>query len=234
MNLLDFGIMGLLALFMLSGLHKGFMWTAVSVLGSLLAILLAFMITPFISAKVVSDEKVFNQMLYYTEGSEYIYDVEYGKAPISTLSNSTLEDIYNRSDVAYPMDKRIRENIENDAFSKDGINTLGDYFNYTMVHVTINILVFLLVYAVIRLLVMFGLGWWNYAHELPTLKRVDVPASIGAGLIRGIMALFILFMLCPIVLTVLPFEFVENTIENSVFASFFYYSNVLLSLISGS
>ncbi len=234
MNLIDFVIIGVLALFMLSGLHKGFLYTAISTVCCLLCLLLAYAVSPLISKKVIANEKIFNNMLYYTEGSEYIYDVEYSKMPITQLSNAELEEIYNRSDVAYPMGDRIRVNIEEEAFAESGIITLGDYFNHTMVRVTINILAFLSVYVVLRLITAIALGLANYIKAFPWLKKFDIPISLGCGLIRGIMSLFIVFMLTPIVLTVLPFEVIENLFEESLFAAFFYHSNLLFSFIPGT
>ena len=234
MNLLDIVIIAALGLFVLSGVHKGFLYSAISVASILVCLMLAFIIMPLAARRVVANEKIFNSMLYYTEGSEYIYDVEFSKMPITKIDKADLEEIYERSDVAFPMDKRIRENIEDAAFEEQGITLLGDYFNQTMVHVTINILVFLIAYTLLRAAFAFGLGWWNYAKRLPKLKKVDLPAAIGTGLIRGLLALFILFMLVPIILTVLPFDVVEDLVDGSTLASFFYRSNFLLSLMPGA
>ena len=234
MNLLDIAIVAALGLFVLSGVHKGFLYTAISVASILVCLMLAFIIMPLAARRVVSNDKIFNSMLYYTEGSEYIYDVEFGKMPITKIDKADLEEIYERSDVAYPMDRRIRENIENASFEDEGITLLGDYYNRTMVLVTINILTFMLIYAAVRVVFAFGLGWWNYAKTLPKLKKVDLPAAIGTGLIRGLLALFVLFMLVPIILTVLPFDVVEDLVDGSTLASFFYRSNFLLSLMPGA
>lgn len=234
MNLLDILIIAALGLFMLSGVHKGFIYTAISVASILVCIMLSFIIMPAAAKAVVANEKVFNSMLYYTEGSEYIYDVEFSKMPITKIDKSDLEEIFERSDVAYPMDRRIRENIEDAKFEDENITLLGDYYNRTMVLVTINILVFLLIYVILRIIFGFCLGWWNYAKKLPKLKKVDIPAAMGTGLIRGLLALFILFMLVPIVLTVLPFDVVEDLVDGSKLAAFFYRSNFLLGLIPGA
>lgn len=233
MNLLDMAIAAMLVLFVLSGVHKGFVYTAISVLCMIVCMTLAFIVMPLISRGVVENEGIFNSMLYYTEGSEYIYDVELSKLPITSIDKDELTEVYNRSDVAYPMDIRIRENIEDAAFEDNGITSLGDYFNRTMVLVTINILVFLLIFAVLRAITAFLVGWRNYAKRLPKLKKLDMVAAAGTGLIHGLLAMFLLFMLCPIVLTVLPFDVVEELVEESKLASFFYQSNFLLRLIPG-
>ena len=234
MNLLDLLIIAVLGLFVLAGLHKGFMYTALNTICIIVCLMLAFLIMPLVSQKVTANEKIFNNMLYYTEGSEYIYDVELAKTPITAIPPAQLAEVYERSDVAYPMDRRIEENIADATFEEAGITTLGDYYNRTMVLVTVNILVFLLIYAILRAVTAFVIGWWNYAKRLPKLKKVDIPAAIGTGLIRGVLALFLAFMLMPIVLTVLPFDVVEELVDGSKLASFFYRSNFLLGLIPGA
>lgn len=234
MNLLDLLIIAALGLFVLAGIHKGFMYTAINTACILVCLMLAFVIMPLVSGRVTANEKIFNSMLYYTEGSEYIYDVELAKLPAAQMEDEVLEEVYERSDVPYPMDKRIRDNIAEAAFEDDGIVSLGDYYNRSIVLVTINILVFLLIYCILRAVTAFGVGWWNYARRLPKLKKLDAVAAIGTGLIRGLLALFAVFMLMPIVLTVLPFDVVEDLVDGSKLATFFYRSNFLLGLIPGA
>ncbi len=233
MNILDFVILGILGLFVLGGLYKGFMHTTIDIICYMLCTLFAFLLTPIVAFNVVQNESLFNTMLYYTEGSENIYDVEYKKRNINEISNAELEDIYEHSSVAFPMDERIRANVADAAFESENIYTLGDYFNETMVHVTINIMVFLVLFMGLRLILAFAVGWWNYASPFPVLKKLEIPAAIGTGLIHGILAVFLLFMVAPIVLTVLPFDFVSDMVEDSMFARFFYYSNFLLALTPG-
>lgn len=233
MNILDFAIIAILGLFVLAGVYKGFLYTSIEIFLFVICVIFAFMMTPLLSFRIEQNETLFNTMLYYTEGSENIYDVEYKKKNITEISNAELEDIYSHSKVAYPMDERIRENVAGAVFEGGNIYTLGDYFNQTMVIVTVNILMFLLLFGALRLILAFILGWINYAKPLPVLKKLELPAAIGVGLIRGILAVLLFFMVCPIVLTVLPFDWVSDLVEGSKLARFFYYSNFLLGFIPG-
>lgn len=233
MNVLDFIILAVLAIFVLSGIHKGFVYTSVSILFYVICMAFALIMMPMISDLVESNETVFNAMLYYTEGSENIYDVEYSKKDIAEISNAELAVIYAQSKVAFPMDERIAANVEDAAFDQRGIHSLGDYFNQTMVIVTINIAVFLILFAALRIVLGFIIGWFNYAYPLPLLKKLEIPAAAGVGFIRGILAVFLIFMICPVVLTVLPFDVVSELVENSKLAHFFYYSNFILKMIPG-
>lgn len=233
MNILDLAIIAVLGIFILAGVYKGFVYTSIDVLFYMICVIFAFLMTPLLAFRVEQNDSIFNAMLYYTEGSENIYDVEYSKKDITEISNAELEEIYSRSEVAYPMNERIRTNVDEEAFRFSNITTLGDYFNQTMVIVTINIMVFLVLFAALRIVLAFLLGWWNYAKPLPVLKKVEIPAAIGVGLIRGVLAVFLFFMVCPIILTVLPFDMVSDLVENSKLAHFFYYSNFLLGIIPG-
>ena len=67
------------------------------------------------------------------------------------------------------------------------------------------------------------------------LRVGDAALAMVAGVIRGMLALFLIFMLLPIMLTVLgKFDYVTELLKDSFFTSFFYRSNFLLSLIPGS
>lgn len=175
-------------------------------------------------------------MLYYTEGSEYIKDAELARAAVSSLSTAEINTIVANADVPYPMGKRILENIASEAFAAEGVTTLGDYFNQTIVCVFINILVFLLVFAVVRIILAFIMGGVDYAWKLPQLRAGDGVLGGGLGLVRGILALFLLFMLLPIGLVFLAgkLQFVTDLVRESFFAHFFYRSNFLLSMMPGT
>lgn len=235
MNILDTAILLIFALFILAGLYKGFLSTILSI-GSFIVswgLGMAFM-SPAASA-VKNSESLYNMMLYYTEGSEYIGDAELARANIATVSSTQLNDIITKAEIPYPMGKAITNNIAREVFASDNITTLGEYFNQTIVCVFINILVFLVIFAVVRTILAFAVNGVDYAVKLPVLRIGDGALAMVAGVIRGMLALFLLFMLLPIVLTVLgKFDYVTDMLNSSVFTPFFYRSNFLLSLIPGS
>ncbi len=231
MNILDLAIILILGLYILGGIYKGLVWN-LSVLGSYIASwLLAAIFMSTVASGFVQNEKLFDSMLSYTEGSEHIYDVEYAKLPLSQISNSELDEIIERAALPFPIGERIRENIEEEAFSASGVVNLGDYFNESMVMIVINIISFLIVYTIVRVLCAVGINWVDYAFVFPRLRKYDMLVSSAVGLIRGIFAMFTIFMLVPIMLTVLPFDPVRELIDSSFLASFFHRLNFLLRLI---
>ena len=236
MNLLDYAILAIFAAFLLSGVYKGFLSTLLSIGCYIVSWLIGIICIPFGASAVKNSETLFNMMLYYTEGSEYIKDAELARAAVSSLSTAEINTIVANADVPYPMGKRILENIASEAFAAEGVTTLGDYFNQTIVCVFINILVFLLVFAVVRIILAFIMGGVDYAWKLPQLRAGDGVLGGGLGLVRGILALVLLFMLLPIGLVFLAgkLQFVTDLVRESFFAHFFYRSNFLLSMMPGT
>ncbi len=234
MNLLDVVIIAVLLFFMLSGFYKGFLSTALATAAFIVSWLISLIFMPLAANSVKLNDNLYNMMLYYTEGSEFINDIELSRTPISSISENQISDIISQSDIPFPMGKQIPSNIEKEVFSDQGITTLGDYFNQTIVCVFINILVFLCIFLIIRAILSLVINGVDYAWVFPKLQKGDALIGGCMGLIRGVLALFLSFMLLPILLTVLgDFDIIRDFIDGSFFVPFFYRSNFILSLIPG-
>lgn len=237
MNLLDCCVIAVFAMYILRGLYKGFISTALGVGAFILSWLLALLFMGAGAKIVKNSAQLYDMMLYYTEGSEYISDnvgVESARLNIDQISSDDLDSIVERAGVPYPMDKEIRENIAKNAFADQKVTTLGDYFNLTIVSVFINILSFFAFFILFRFIFAFLIEGVDYAWRLPLLRSGDSLLGGALGIVRGMLSLFLLFMLMPVLLSVVgQFDLIVDMVENSFFAPFFYYSNFLLSLIPG-
>ncbi len=232
MNFIDIAILLILAITVLGGLYRGFVSTALNVGATVVSMLLGRLLIPIVSGLVKGSEDLFQMMLYYTEGSEYvaITDVELTRAPISGISSEQLHTVLQNADMPLPMDRCVMKNIASEAFSSSGVTTLGDYFNQTIVCVVINILAFMLLFVVLRLLLGFLIRGMEFGRGgFPVLSRGDAVIGAGVGLIHGVLIVFVIFLAVPVMLTVLPklYEFLSE----SFFGEFFYKANFLLSII---
>ncbi len=237
MNIVDIVVLGLFALFLLCGWFRGFVSTLLSIGAYIFSAAIAFLTMPLLANWVKSNAGLYKTMLYYTEGSEFVTGVsggvELAKTPISAVSAPQLSGVMQAAEVPHPLGERISENIAKEAFAGKGITTLGEYFNETIVCVFINILCFLALFAIIRLVLAFVIHLIDYARGgYPVLHTADGLIGSGFGLIRGFLAMFMVFTAVPIFLVVLP-DIVGPYIDASFFGGFFYNSNFLLSLIPG-
>ncbi len=235
MNLLDLAILAIFALFLLAGWYRGFVATLIDIGAFIASWGVGMLLRPIFAKAVAGNEKLYNMMLYYTEGNEYIADFDLARTPIATLDKQQIAAIVSDSELPFPMGKAINSNISGEVFPASEVSTLGEYYNQTIVAVFINIIVFILAFIAIRAIIAFIANGVDYAWTFPQLRRLDRPVGAVCGAIRGALALFLIFMLLPIALTVLgKFEVVTNLIDSSTFARLFYRSNFLLSLIPGT
>lgn len=226
-------IIFIIALYFLSGMYKGLIWNLSVLASSLIACVLAFLLMSPVASLFRNNETIYNSMLSYTEGAENIYDVELRKVNVSELSSEELEDVMNKSNLVFPFQDRVYKNIINESFKDIGINTLGDYFNESMVRVIINIMSFLVVYLILRIILTYTMCWLDYSFKFPVLMKYDWIAGAAIGLIRGILGIAVIFTIVPIVLTVLNFDAVREMIESNAVASFFHNKNLILMIIPG-
>lgn len=232
MNFVDIAILLVLAITVLGGLHRGFVSTVLNIGATMLAFMIALACVPLVSNFVKGDAELFNTMLYYTEGSEYVAatDVELTRASIAGISSEQLRIVLENADMPLPMDACVIRNIASEAFRQSGITTLGDYFNQTIVCVVINILSVLIVFLISRMLLGFVIRCVEYGRGgFPALTRADGVIGAGLGLLHGVLLLFVIFLAVPVALSVLPklYEFLSE----SFFGEFFYKANFLLSMI---
>lgn len=232
MNFIDIAILLILAITILGGLYRGFVSTALNICATLGSILLGRIFIPIVSGLIKGNADLFGTMLYYTEGSEYvaITDVELTRAPISGISAEQLHNVLENADMPLPMDRCVLKNIASEAFRDSGVTTLGDYFNQTIVCVVINIIALIVLFTALRILFGFVIRGIEYGRGgYPVLSHGDSVIGAGLGLIHGVLMLFVLFLIVPVLLTVLPrlYEFLRE----SFFGEFFYQANFLLAII---
>ena len=233
MTVVDFVALGIAALIVLAALYKGFIHTAFSTVLTVICVALSFLLIDVGANVIHSNEELYNMLLYYTEGSEFIVDSETSRRDITTISNTELEEIIQKSGLPFHISKEIIENVELEAFASEGVITLGDYFNNTIVNVFINLFSFLFWFITLKVVSAFLLNWVDYSFNLPKFTRFDALYSIAMSLFHSVLVLFILFMICPVLITMLPFDFITEVIEESTFAKLFYESNFLLNWIPG-
>lgn len=234
MGLIDLAILAVFALFLLSGFHKGFIWNLAALGASLAALVLAYFFMGGVARAVVNNGTLYDAMLNYTEGAEYIYDRELVDREVTSLTNDEIDEIMERAGLPFPLRDRVYENIMGESFRDAGITTLGDYFNESMVLTAINIISFLFVYFAARVVLTFVICWLDYALKFPRLRIGDSVVGAAIGLVRGVIDVTVLFMVVPIVLVVLPFDAIEELITASKIANFLHRSNVFLKLIPGT
>ena len=230
--MIDITLFVVLALCVLAGYYRGTIYASISIGVTILSFLIALLFVPLLSGAVRSSEDIYGSLVYYFEGYEYVSEtsLELIHEPAVAITDEQLDVILYNADMPIPMGKSVEKNIKNQVYADQGIITLGDYFNQTIVDVVLNILSLLVLFVCIRTILGFVLRMIDHGMKgFPSFNRFDAPFSCGIGFLHGILLLYVVFLLAPVAFTVVPA--LEEYLNESFFGGFFYRVNPLLYLI---
>ncbi len=232
MNLLDMAILVILAFSGVVGCYHGFILSLLNIGTYLISFLLAFMLYPSISQILIARTSIYETLNYYIEGASMLPDMAVRKMPLAGLDPIALEKHIASADLSKPFDKLLYNNATVEVFNQMQVSTLGDYFAISFTNIVINIISFFIVYFILRMILTFVLSVVAEVKELPMLRRYDTVAGFGAGVIRGLFIVSVLFALVSVGLTIMPLDIAEEIIQSSPMARFFMESNFITGLIS--
>ncbi len=230
--MVDLVILLILAIALLAGYYRGVIYSVINLGVSILSFVMALLLCTTLSGVVQKRQSLYEMMLYYFEGYEYINEtsVELVHVSVSQIGEKELAVVVRNADMPSPFDSAITGNVKKQVYEDRGIYSLGDYFNQTIVDTVLNIISLLLLFLIFRLLFGFVLRLIDFgAAGLPRLKQFDVPLACGIGLLHGVLLVSVLFMLVPLMLVVVPR--LSKFIDGSLLGGFFYRGNVLLRMV---
>ena len=233
MNLINLLFIILILVTVFEGIYRGFLHSSLALGASFLSIIASYIFYPVVSLAVKASPTLFNFLLYYTEGAEKIKNFEDTSLLISSLSSDKLNSIISSSSLTEPFTTLVRQNVETKAFAASGLTNIGEYFNMTIVCAVLNILSFILVFVLARIIFGFILGAIDYTVKFPELKRYDRTFGALFGTSRGVLICFIVVTIVPVMFLAVPVEKVVEYFQASSVGMFFYQNNFLLHLIRG-
>ena len=231
MNLIDVAIIAIIGLSIAYGMYSGLLSSVINIAGLVLAWGCAFFMYSSLSEWIIENTDLLQQIVHYTEGASNIKSLETARMVVSAVPESFIAQAVADAGFPWPFNNMLMENIAGQVYAAQGLLTFEDYFNYTLAYAALNIISFLIILLTVYALFSIINVMLSYVMKLPVLRQFDSLLGGGFGLIRGIFIVFVLFMLVPVVLAVVPVTLVQEMINESRLASFFYEGNFILSAI---
>ncbi len=228
MNIIDIGILVVLAVSVIYGMHRGFISGVLSVAALMGSALLSFALSGELAAWLKGNQTLVDTLMYYTDAGSRISNLDLSLLSVSQVSEGALSQILQLANLPAAFESAFLSALP----GADGSMTIATLLSQTIVSVSISILSFLCCFFVCYLAATFVIHLVNYVFELPVLRHLD--ALIGGlfGFVRGVLLLVILFALVPIVLAVAPVPMISELIAGSRMAPMFD-SELILSILRG-
>ncbi len=232
-NIIDIGILVILGASLVYGLYRGFVHTILSVACCLLSVFLAFAYGPKLAAVVSGNQGISSTLATYTDAIARVGDYSLASTPVSQLNDNVIQQVLNSVSLPEPIANILQSNLKTQAFSGTGLTTVNDYVSNTVVGIAVNILSFIAVYAGAYLVLSVIVGLIQAVFKLPLLKHLDWLAGGAFGLVRGGLILYVIFLLIPILSTVIPLDAFNELLAQSTLAPVFQSDGFFVKVITG-
>ena len=229
MNIIDILILAVLAVSVIYGMHRGFISGVLSVAALIGAAALSFAMSPQLAAWLKGNQTLVQTLMYYTDAGSRVSSLDLSLMSVSQVTDSALAQILASANLPAAFENEFIAAIG----AASGGMTISELLSQTIVSVSISILSFLICFLLSYAVATFVIHLVCYVFELPVLRHLDALIGGVFGLVRGVLLLFILFALVPIVLAIAPVPQIEEMIAASRMAPMFD-SQLILSILRSS
>lgn len=227
-NIVDWMILAVIAVSFIYGLYRGFINGVLSVAAFIGSALLAFSLCGDLAAWLQQNKTLVDTLIYYTDAGSRINNLDLSLLPVSQVTESALTQILQSANLPSAFEEAFISSFA----SADAATNIAQLLSQTIVSVSLSIISFLICFFVAYVVLTILLHLVSYVFELPVLRHLDSLIGGMFGIIRGVMMVFILFALVPIVLAVIPVDIVSETIAASQLAPYFD-SRIIMQVLQG-
>ncbi len=233
MNIVDYAIIGVMAISVIFGFYRGFVGSVLNMGGGLVSFALSFVLYPKLAAVIQGNEELVRTLMHYTDASSRLGDLELALTNVLQLGQQGIQNVLSKVSLPAPLDTMLQVNLENQVYAAAGVSTVSDYVSQTIMQASINIICFLVCFVVLYILISVVFNAIRAVFRLPVLKQLDWLAGGVFGFLRGLLLCLAVFTLVPLVQTIVPIDMVTELVEASQLAPIFSNGNLILAIMNG-
>lgn len=233
MNVADIVILAVIGVSALWGLYRGFIQSVLGMAGTLLSLLAAYVFGPRLAALMRANQGIADTLSTYTDAVARVGDATLAGTNVAGMDESLLARVLDSVGLPKPISDILMQNISTQAFAQDGLVTVNQYVQQTLVAVAINVLCYMLVFLAAMIVCSVIINLVRHVADFPSLKAFNVLLGGVFGLARGVVVTYVLFLLVPILLTVLPIDGLSQALAESTLAPVFQSEGFFSGVITG-
>ncbi|MDD3334698.1 MAG: CvpA family protein [Eubacteriales bacterium] len=234
MNIIDLVAIGLIAVCCLFGFYRGFIQSVLHLGGGLLSIVGSFLLYPHMADIVSSNTDITRMISTYTDSRSLLGDLDLSSQTVSQLAAANVTQVVEKANLPEPIGTLLKHNLTQQVFSPLGslATTVGDYVNQTILSVSINVLSFLICFALCFIVLAIITNLLRAVFRFPVLKHLDWLVGGAFGLLLGVLICYVVFAALPLLESVVPLEDFRTLVDQSTLAKTFENSNLIISIMN--
>ncbi len=233
MNGVDIAILAIVGISVIYGIYHGFLQTLLSVACFLLSVWAAFMFGPRVSALIRSNTAITSTLSTYTDAVARVGDVDLAQTNVAALDRSGIDRILDAVGLPGALSSLLDNNLSSRSLAGEGAVTVNDYVKSTLVSSAVNVGSYVAVFFLCSLCLGLIVSLIKHVFKFPPLRFADGLAGAAFGLFRGAIIVYVLFLLVPIVETVIQSDLVAAYIAQSRLAPIFQSGGYISRVIGG-
>ncbi|NLD35041.1 MAG: CvpA family protein [Clostridiales bacterium] len=232
MNIVDIIILLVVGISVIYGFYHGFIQTVANLAAALLSIGAAFLFGPRVAGLFMANTGLTGLLSTYTDAVVRVGDYDLASSQVASITQSTIDTILRSVKLPQPLADVLQQNLSTRAFQSTGVTTVNGYVSGTIIAAAVQVLSYLLVFVAAYLVLTFLISLIRHVADFPILKQLDWLAGGAFGLARGVVFVYLLLLLVPLVSTIVPTEGVAQLIAQSSLAHLFSGDGFFVRVIS--
>lgn len=233
MNVVDIGIIAVIAASLLFGLYRGFISSVANTGGCLISFLASFWLYPHIAGFVQQNTGLRQTLSTYTDTLVRTADAQRAVGDISAQEMpGVIERVLSNLRLPEPIANLLQNNLSGHLLGAE--KTVQSYVSETLVSACVNLLSFVVCFILLYVLFSLVMSALRVIFRLPVLKQFDTLAGGVFGLVRGVLLVFIVFALLPVAQSLIPGDTVNELVAGSSLAGIFDSGTLISSILKGT
>lgn len=224
MNIVDILILAVLVYGLLSGMHKGFIASGLSVVGFVGSWFGAQMVYERIANLALSNTTLMAVLSQYLEPESFFASKAQAAMTVTEIVSggeaAIQEAVATVSQKVGLVANAFEANIRNQAFANLNITTLSDYLDQTIWQAVFHVLAFLLAFVLIYVVVMLVINLLDHVIRFPVIRMFDWLLGGLCGLARSLVVAVLLLSVIPPMVSLFAPEMMEQLLTTSSLYSF--------------
>lgn len=215
MNIIDFVLLGILFVSAAFAVYRGSVASLLGLAACGLSLLFAVLMGPRLASALAGNQGLTGLLTTYTDAGALVGDSSLAATAVNGMSEATLEAVIKNVPLPDMLLDLLHSNLAGNAFAAIGKRTVNEYVTWTVVQAMLRAGSFVLCFLLCCLALHMVINLVDHVFYFPTLKHFELPLSAVYGLLRGLAILYVLFLLIPVIRTVIPLDLVERYIQES-------------------
>ncbi len=196
MNIIDLIILAILAFSLVSGMHKGFITSTLALVGFCVSWVLAYASYGYLVTAVQQNESMINFLNGLVSAADLFKTRQLADLEVAAATAADIDLAV--GEVGIPLiNDLFRSNVLGQVFANDGLITMSEYLTQTLLISVLNIVSFILAFAVIYMAVLLVVNMLNNVFRFPLIRHFDWLLGGAFGLVRGAVIVMLIFSVVP-------------------------------------